>query len=89
MEMPIGYRVEDPRRVVCADGIIYVVEESKTTKIILNAEYDKPISLEEIAQKYPAVEIVMFEDFLEGKIFRYGNYAPHTWNFVGRTIGFA
>ena len=88
-DLPTGLKVEEPKRMVCADGIVYIIEEEKTTKIILNAEFDNPISLEDIAQKYPKVVIVLFEDFLNGKVFRYNNYGKGEWCLVGRTIGFA
>ena len=59
----------------------------------LCAEYDDPITLKDIETRYPNVCKVIYEDFLGGDIYSYGNHSAEpgaeNWELVGHTIGFA
>ena len=56
-------------------------------------EYDKPISLADIQKRYPKVSMVIAENGLEGKVYRYGNNKDENgkplWEEVGKTQGYA
>lgn len=72
------------------DGIINIFKENETRakRLILIGEYErKGISLDEIRKKYKG-KIVIFEQELEGAVYRYGNNGEY-WEHIGYTIGFA
>ncbi len=76
------------------DGILYIINEDKekTSKKIIDPEFDKPISLWSIAPNFnhPYGEhiILIYESYTSGIVFRYGNHGK-SWETVGTTIGFA
>ena len=77
------------------NGILYIICHDLDNgalsigKQTLDPQYDKPISLEEIALRYPEVELVIHEDFLSGEMYRYNNYGENEWVQTGQTRGFA
>lgn len=81
--------------VLFGDGILYIICHDLDNgalsigKQTLDPQYDEPISLEEIALRYPEVELVIHEDFLSGEMYRYNNYGDNEWVQTGQTRGFA
>lgn len=86
------------------DGILYIVSVDTSDKdpekwtaaakhIILDAEYDQPISLDDIERDYPHVCKVIFEDVLKGCVYSYGNHTgdkgAEKWELTGTTVGYA
>jgi len=84
------------------DGFLYIISRSDKTHenftvdaICLCAEYDEPLSLADISEKYPNVCKVIFEDALRGAVYNYGNHATEKngtaekWEKVGETLGYA
>lgn len=83
------------------DGYLYIilrhcVEEKGdvnyyTTLVekCISPEYDEPISLVDIAIKYPEVKMVIHESWLSGEVYRYDNYGEKEWIQTGQTRGFA
>lgn len=83
-----GKTIPDDKVEFC-DGILYVITETKTYKKILCGGYDEPISLSKIAEDYPVVIKVIFEDSLRGVILNYNNHREVGWETTGTTIGYA
>lgn len=96
------------REEVFFDGFLYIISRTKEAVVtvdeyidpkysidvkMLNAEYDDPISLADIAEKYPKVCKVVFDDVLKGRVYSYGNHRAkkdaEMWELVGTTIGYA
>ena len=80
--------------VVFYDGMLWIVSRErlckhKIEKITLFAEYDNSISLADIRKKHPNVTMVIYESFMHGEIYRYGNHKGIGWEKVGTTVGFA
>lgn len=86
--------------IVFYDGFLYIIssfDNGEETKceidfIVLCPEYDDSISLVDIQNKYPNVRKVIFEDWLKGSIYNYGNHRKDKnklWERVGTTVGFA
>ena len=77
------------------DGILYIIIHDLDNGALnigyqtLDPQYDEPISLAEIALRYPEVELVIHEDFLSGEMYRYNNYGKNEWWQTGQTRGFA
>lgn len=71
--------------VICIKDKIKVAGE----RMYLDAEYNDPITLGDIAQKFPDVEMVIFEDALSGKVYTLGNHEERQWEEVGETCGYA
>ena len=77
------------------DGILYIICHDLDNgalsigKIYIHPEYDKPISLAEIALRYSEVELVIHEDALSGEMYRYNNYGKNEWVQTGQTRGYA
>lgn len=71
------------------DGILTIVCEDGVGKITLNPELDKPISLEDIAQRYQNIDYVIHEDMFQGEVFSYNRYGDKEWWLVGKTRGYA
>ena len=79
------------------DGFLYIIYEKGETdmgceRIILIPEcqdFDDPWTLEKVAEKYPSVRIVIYDSWLHGDVYKYGNHAPGEWEHVGETKGFA
>lgn len=73
-----------------SDKIISVFCPDETSKIIYHcAQYDDPITLNDIKERYPSVRIVIAESGLSGKVYRYGNHDTGKWEIVGTTEGYA
>lgn len=87
------------------DGFIYIISR-KISKIkgheihyscdviCLLAEYDEPLNLVDVKNKYPNVIKVIYEDYLKGEVYNYGNHATKNngeeyWELTGTTMGFA
>ena len=96
-----GGNKDDGEMIFC-DGILYIIQRwtdaagyvrFQVTNLILDGQYDKPISLEQIAKQYPKVFKVIFEDATTGYVFNYGNHitekGAEAWELVGTTIGYA
>lgn len=77
------------------DGILYIICHDLDNgalsigKLTLDPQYDEPISLEEIALRYPEVELVIHEDMSFGEVYRYNNYGDNEWWQTGQTRGYA
>lgn len=74
-------------------GILYIIcrnEKGYDIGVIsLDPQYDNALSLKDIAERYPDVNLLIHDDFLDGEIFRYGNYNKGEWVQTGETRGFA
>ena len=82
------YENLEGKEILFDDGIIWTFSEDGSCKrLILDCEYDKPISLDELREKYNAY-IVISESWLSGNVYRYGNHGEF-WEKIGQTIGFA
>ena len=94
--------VKDDSEMIFCDGILYIIqrwtdadgdERFQVTNLFLDGQYDKPISLEQIAKKFPRVLKVIYDTALEGYVFNYGNHGnepdAEMWELVGTTIGYA
>ena len=92
--------------VVFCDGFLYIILRNKellpnekgeiqmnTICRCLCAEYDKPLTLADIAKEYPDVTKVIYDDVLKGWVFNYGNHAnepnAEEWELIGTTHGYA
>lgn len=84
----IGKTIPD-ERVRFFDGFLYIIYGDKCKKMILDAEFSKPISLDEISRLCPNVEKVIFEDPFHGWIYSYGNHNKGEWELIGETLGYA
>ena len=60
----------------------------KCTALYLDGEADEEISLDEIAEGYEGVFMVIAERCLDGLVFRYRNHGEY-WEITGKTRGFA
>lgn len=77
------------KAVTFCDGLLYIIHGSDScTQMILHAEFDRPISLSDIAIRYPTVKKVIFEDALKGYVYNYKNHRDATWECVGTTLGY-
>lgn len=91
----------DPSKEVFYDGMFIIISEDDfgiaerkghVDFITLCPEFDNPLTLEQIQLDYPDVMMVIYEDWLKGYVYRYGNhrvYGKKIWEKVGETIGFA
>ena len=84
----IGKEIPD-EQVKFYDGCVYIIYADKCKNIILDAEFDDPISLADISKKRWNVEKVIFEQAFCGWIYNYGNHRPGEWELVGETCGYA
>ena len=92
-------KITDPSEVVFDDGGLHIIcaesiPFSSRMKIfgdviVLNPEYDNPITLAEISKKYPLVYLVIYNEPLKGKIYSYQNHEEGVWEEVGETRGYA
>lgn len=86
------------------DGIIYIIsrkfskikgheEHYSCDRLCLIPEYNDPINLVDIKNRYPNVIKVIHEDWLHGTVYNYGNHKTNDdeekWEEVGHTKGFA
>jgi hypothetical protein len=81
--------------------IIYAIDQTDETdmevkmgceKICIIPEimdWDDPWTLEKIAKKYPTVKKVIYESWLHGDVYNYGNHKLGEWERVGEMMGFA
>lgn len=80
------YEVDEP----FWDGYLYVLygdyEDMKVHSKIMCAEYDAPITLNEILNFFPKTKMVIFESALGGSVYKRIN---NEWLKVGKTIGYA
>jgi len=78
----------------CGKDIKYVGEQKfefpkyAVEVIYHDGQWDEPISLAKIKEKYEGVRMVISEDPLSGKVYRYGNHGEF-WEEVGKTEGYA
>jgi len=92
-----------PEEFVFRDGFLYIINHERypyiDTKgmhegkysidvLILDPEYDEPLTLEMIREKYPRVRKVLYESALKGIFFTYGNHGD-IWEQTGETRGYA
>lgn len=81
--------------VLFCDGILYIICHDLDNgalsigKQTLDPQYDEPISLADIAERYPNIEILIHESWFNGEVFRYNNYGKNEWVQTGQTRGFA
>ena len=98
----IDHKNKDDDDVIFYDGFLYIISTYLVNRceakyeidvICLCPEYDDPISLTDIREKYPNVHKVIFEDWREGYVYNYGNHRDENknrvWERTGRTYGFA
>lgn len=86
------------------DGFLYVIYATEQTdetqtgckmgceKICIIPElvdWEDPLTLAKIAEKYPTVSLVIYESWLHGDIYKFENHNPGEWEHVGETEGFA
>jgi len=71
------------------EGILTVICKEGVGRILLDTQYDEPVSLADIAQRYPEVDMLIHEDVFSGEVFDYDRYADDTWWLVGKTRGYA
>lgn len=76
----------------------FVESEYKIDVIALTPPYTEPLTLKDIAEKYPKVQKVIFDDAMRGYVYNYGNHRNETykdgsksemWELVGTTLGYA
>lgn len=104
-------KVTNDNEVVFYDGFLYIISVTKEPYVenyelhdaeyaidvkCMNAGYDEPVSLAQIAEKYPNVRKVIFDDAMRGYVYNYGNHSHdkeeknvEMWELVGTTIGYA
>ena len=86
------------------DGYLYIIYEIEQTdetatevkmgcdKICIIPEimdWDDPWTLTKIAEKYPTVHLVIYNSWLHGDVYNFGNHEPGEWEHIGEMIGFA
>ena len=104
-------RVIPDDQVILNDGFVYIISHNFSQKhllsvkditnnytvdvIILNPEYDNPLTLEDIAKQYPNVKKVIYEEAMSGYVYNYGNHGTknngrtnQAWEQVGTTCGY-
>ena len=75
--------------VIFGDGILWIICKDGVAKMSIDSQYDDTITLEDIALRYPKVEIVIHEEALSGEVYRYNNYGDKEWWEIGKTRGYA
>lgn len=90
--------IKEPDKVDLSDKLIIVIWSKGTkdtgirtahgVKIYHDGQYDEPITLTDIIERYPKTEIVIAENGFAGVVYRYGNNGE-IWEQVGETIGYA
>lgn len=93
--------IRDPDKVGLCDMIITVIwrvdrklSPDKIHGVVIyhQGEYDKLISLADIQKQYPKVSMVIAENGLDGKVYRFGNSLENgipLWEEVGKMQGYA
>lgn len=100
-----GIKTPD-NEVIFYDGILYIISREREPYIdnewhdaeysievkFMNAEHDEPLTLADIAEKYPNVCKVIFDDALRGYVYSHGNHGKgnifEAWELVGTTKGY-
>lgn len=82
-----------PDRVEFTDGIIYIISRKANDYdidvLIQVEEYNDPITLSDILDKYPNVKKLIYESTLRGAVYNYENHKGCGWEMVGATIGYS
>lgn len=74
---------------------IKAIFDEKVIHIMQDFEYDEPLTFGDILEKcrdigYEVGTILLItESYLDGAIYRYGNYGDDLWYEVGNMVGFA
>ena len=80
------------------DGKMFVEDKYGIDVICLTPPYTEPLTLKDIAEKYPKVQKVFYDDAMRGYVYNYGNHRNETykdgsksemWELVGTTLGYA
>lgn len=99
----MNLKIDKPECEVFYDGILTIVtkgymEDLSSTlnikrgsvyTIYLIPESHREISLRDIVERYPNVNMVIYDEPLVGKVYRYGNRNSDEWEIVGNTVGYA
>ena len=99
----MNLKVNKPECEVFNDGILTIVtkgymedlssalniKRGSVYTIYLDPESHREISLRDIVERYPNVKIVIYDEPLVGKVYRYGNRNTDEWEVVGNTVGYA
>lgn len=98
----VNGEIKPDNEVVFYDGFLIILyvngDKWDVAHKILNGEYDEPVTLADIAEKYPTVHKVIFDDATKGYVYNYGNHRLETykdgsksemWELVGTTLGYA
>ena len=90
----ISYKNIPDEHIAFADGILHIIQgngeegDQRCTKIIMLAEFDQPLLLSQIRNRFPDAYLIIWENYLRGDIYRYGNHGVE-WERIGDTVGFA
>jgi hypothetical protein len=84
--------IDQPDKVEFTDGVLTVIvhdysHEWHCYKMFLT-EYDVT-TLADISNDFPNVEMLIAENPLNGKIYRFNNYKDDKWYETGKTDGYA
>ena len=84
--------IEHPDKVELTDGILTIIThehdfEWSVDKLFLSVF--ETTTLQDIADDYPTVEMLIAESPLSGKIYRFNNYKDDKWYETGNTDGYA
>ena len=75
------------------DGVLYILCRGEKGYSVgvehVHCECGEPVSLADIAQRYPDVFLLIHDSWLDGEVFRYNNYGENEWVQTGQTRGFA
>lgn len=104
-------QITPDNEVIFYDGFLYIISrikdcyltdkefvesEYKIDVIGLTPPYTEPLTLKDIAEKYPKVQKLIFDDAMRGYVYSYGNHAYdknekniEMWELVGTTVGYA
>ena len=71
------------------EGILTVICKDGVGRIIIDEQHTEPISLYDIVQRYPKVDMLIHEGMFTGEVFDYSRYGDSIWWLVGKTRGYA
>lgn len=81
--------------VVFYDGVLYIISREPDPSCNyylhverLDPEFSDAVTLKDIAIKYPNVELIIYDSWRDGSMYRYSNHKKGEWERVGETIGF-
>lgn len=97
--------VVNDKDVIFYDGFLYIISCVEVIKgngdveydhyldyLCLCPEYDEPLTLTDIAERYPNVNKVIYDDMFRGAVYNYGNHSSEPnaemWEKVGSLIGY-